>query len=114
MWISTSRPPHTPYPQSSGQVSQQFRIVLTRACIRLSKLFDDTAGMQHGRVIAATESIADLREAVAGQLLGKRHRYLPWPRNRAAATLRKQISDTNLEVLGDSFLNILNRDQPVL
>ena len=40
--------------------------------------------MEHRRMIAAAESITNLWQAVIGQFLGERHRYLPRTRNRPA------------------------------
>src|SRR5690606_41920227 len=73
---------------SSGcQSAQQILVVFPNIGICFSKFSDFTAGMQDCRVIPATKCIAYLRQTVVGQLLGQRHRYLPWPRHRTRTTL---------------------------
>ena len=65
-------------------------------------------------MVTTAESVANLREAVVRQLLGQRHRQLPRARDRAAALLGQQIPNAEFEVIGDGFLDIFDRDQPLL
>ena len=51
----------------------------------LAKLGDTAAAMQNRRMVAPAERIANFRQAVIGQLLGKRHGHLPRPGDGSAS-----------------------------
>src|SRR5687767_4187888 len=61
---------------SVGQDSQEVEIILARAALDLAQILYAVAGVHHGGVIAAAESVADFRKAVVRQLSRKRHRNL--------------------------------------
>src|SRR5688572_3120596 len=59
-WKRTGK--HTGFSTSPCQGSQQVRIVFGHALFRAPKLLDSFAGVQHRRVIAAAERVADFRK----------------------------------------------------
>ncbi|TQU02611.1 hypothetical protein EIJ50_21610 [Xanthomonas perforans] len=66
--------------------------------------------MQHGGVVAAGERVADLRQAVLGELLGQRHRHLARPRQVAMA-FAKALTEDSPPAIGDA---VAGRDHPTV
>ncbi len=61
-------------------------------------------------MVASAERLADLGQAVLGQLLGQGHRNLPRPRQRAHPPLGQQILQTHVEVLRRGLLDVRDGD----
>src|SRR5262245_37163490 len=99
---------------SARQDPQEVEVILACAALDLAQVLHAVAGVHHRCVIAAAERIADLRKAVIREFPGERHRNLARPRDRAAAALREEIRDADLVVLGDGFLDVFHRDEPLL
>jgi hypothetical protein len=64
---------------------------------------DGSAGVQHGRVVAVAEGVADVRQAMLGQFLRQGHRHLPWAGDVAAAFLGVHVGDLYLVELRHGF-----------
>src|ERR1700689_4134940 len=95
---------------SSSQSSQQVCVIFLYMLLDIAQLLDSLAGVHHRGVIATAEGIADLRQAVTGQFLRQRHRYLARARHGTAAAFRQQIRHTDLVVVGDGLLDVFHRD----
>jgi len=65
-------------------------------------------------VVAAAEGVADLGQAVAGELLRQHHRHLARAGHGAAAALGQQVRDAHLVILGHRLLDVFDRDELVL
>ena len=73
--------------------------------------------MQHRRVVATTEAVADLRQAVLGELLGQGHRHLARARQRAGPALGQEIGHAQLVVVCHGLLDVgveKKEEMPVL
>ncbi len=70
--------------------------------------------MHDGRVVAPAELAADLGQRARGQLLGQIHRHLPGPGHRAGAPGGMHVGNAHVEVLGDAFLDLLDRDAALI
>src|SRR5256714_996828 len=101
----------TGWSTSTRQGSQQVRVVFLDALLAVAQLLDALAGVQHGGVVAAAEGIADLRQTVAGELLGERHGDLPRARHRAAAALGPQVRHAHPVVVRHGLLDVLDGDE---
>src|SRR4030095_10137399 len=66
--------------------------------------------VQHRRMVATAEQFTDLRHALLCQLLGEVHSDLARHRDRARAPLAVHVGDLDLVVVGDRFLDQLDRD----
>ena len=65
-------------------------------------------------MVTASESISNLRKTVVRKLLGQSHCDLPWPCHGAGAAFGDEVGDSQLVILRDSFLDILDGDELVL
>jgi len=99
---------------SGGQQSQKIVVVFPDFPSAFAEFFDLTTGMKHCCVIASAEGISNFRETVIGQLLRKRHGYLPRSGNRSGSLLGMQIAHSDLIVIRRGFLNIFDADLSVL
>src|SRR3569833_71552 len=82
---------------SSCQSSQQVRVVLAHARLRVTQFLDPLARVQNSRVVTTAKRITDLWEAVIRQLLGKGHGHLARTRYGAATALGEQVRHAHLE-----------------
>jgi len=80
----------------------------------LPKLRDLAAGVENCCVVATAEIAADFGKRKLGEFLGQRHRDLARPGDRTRPLFRVHVGDSNLVVVSNSFLNVLDRDLPVL
>src|SRR5690349_18670229 len=91
---------------SASEDANQVRVVFAGARFPFLQFLDPLAGMQHRRVVAAAKGAADLRQTMGGELLGQRHRDLPWARERTVAPLRQQLRHADLEVIRHGLLDV--------
>ncbi len=70
--------------------------------------------MQHRRVVAPPEKLADLGQALLRELLGEVHRDLARPGDGGRALLAVHVRHLDLVVVGDGLLDVLHADLPVL
>ena len=61
-------------------------------------------------MIAPAELVADLRQTVAGQFLGQRHRHLARPGDGPAALRRQHVHHADAVVFGHRLLDVLDGD----
>ena len=71
-----SKPGEKGAEHSLAELANQLFPVLAQLAVGLHQRADLPAGVQHGGVVAAGKGVADLRQAVLGELLGQRHRHL--------------------------------------
>ena len=65
-------------------------------------------------MVAAAEGVADLGQAVAGELPRDGHGHLPRPGDRAVTPFGEQVRHPDLVIFGHGLLDVFNRDLPVL
>ena len=99
---------------SSCEYSFQVGVIFLDPWVAGLQFHDLSAGVNDRRVIAATESVADLWQAVIRQFLGQSHRDLAWASDRTIPSLRQQVGNSDLVILRNRFLDVVHRDQPVL
>lgn len=80
----------------------------------VAKFGDLAAGVQDCGVVAATEGIANLWQAVSGELFAQRHGDLPGPGYCLPTALRDQIVTSDAIEVRDLLLNILDGDDFVV
>ncbi len=64
--------------------------------------------MEHRRVIASAESLADVGQAHLSELFGKSHRDLARAGHVARAPFGIHLGDLNLVVIGDGLLDVFD------
>ena len=78
------------------------------------KLRDLPAGMEHRSVVTTAEIAADFGKRKLCEFLGQRHRDLARSGDRARSLFRVHVGDSNLVVVSNGFLDVLDRNLPVL
>ena len=81
-----------------------------RLLVRFLFFLDLVVGVQHCRVVASAEELADGRQAALGELAAEVHGDLPREGDATAALFRVQVLDLQFEVGGDDLLDDLERD----
>src|SRR5688572_6878328 len=79
--------------------------------VHLHAVLHQPAGMEHGTVIAAAKSLANLIERTARQLPREIHRHLARKSNVFRTSLPRHISETDVKMLGNLFLDRIDRDR---
>src|SRR5437868_11213506 len=106
--------PRTPYGRSALQhPAQQFDILGERR-VGARQLFDLAHRVHDRGVIPAAELAADLRQRSRRQLLGQIHRDLTRAGDGAGAAIGGHLAQLYVEVLGDLFLNFVDRHPPLV
>jgi hypothetical protein len=70
-----------------------------------------TAGVQNGSVIAAAEGLANRVQRAFGHLPGQKHRDLPGERNILGPASARHVSQPDIIMFGDFFLNHIDTDR---
>src|SRR5439155_1851365 len=79
-----------------------FQIVHDLADIRVNfhPIFDQSASVQHGAVVASTKGLADGVEGAFGELPREEHRDLARERNVFGSALAGHVGQADVEMLG--------------
>ena len=72
---------------------------------------DSPHGMQDGGVIAATEKFSNFGQGLLSQFFGQIHGDLSCERNVRGAPLGIHISDFELVIVSNCFLDVFDRDR---
>src|SRR5260221_4797246 len=98
---------------SSKEYLLELGVVAGELLVALAKLCRLAAGVQDRRVVAPAERLADLRQALLRELLGKRHRDLAQAGHGTETLLRIHLRDLDLEIVGHGLLDVLDGDLAV-
>ncbi len=71
---------------------------------------DEAMGMEDRSVIATSERFADFAEGAFGEFSGEVHGNLAWESDICGAAFAGHIGDANIEVFGDSPLDLFDGD----
>ena len=99
--------------KASGLPQQLFFQIaddLTDVGIDGHAVFDQTAGVQNGAVIAAAKCFADGVERIFGHLPREEHCDLSWERDVFRTTFARHVGQTDVKMFRDLFLNRVDVD----
>src|SRR5439155_22362135 len=82
--------------------------------VLVSQRRDGAARVEDGCMVAVAECISDIRQAHLGEVLREGHCELSGPGDVSTALFRVHVGYLDLVVLGDSLLDVVNGDLPVL
>src|SRR5260370_37066113 len=78
---------------------------LAHVGVHFHAIFDETAGVHHGAMIAPAKSLADVVEGSVGHSARKEHGDLARERDALRAALAGHVRQANVEMLGHFLLD---------
>ena len=95
---------------SPHQLPFQITDLLAHCGIDLHSAMHHSTSMQDGAVITAAESFPDGVEGTLGHVASQVHGNLAWESDAFGAALAGHIGEAKIEMLGDLFLDLIDRD----